>query len=201
MIRKPDFKVCRMVGDKILPKCQTPKYSLATGEKKGKPRRNKSEFGTQLIEKQKVRHTYGLTEKQFSLTIGRAHKEGKKNVAQALIRLLESRLDNVVYRLGLASSRAAARQMVSHGHIVVDGRRVTVPSFTVTPGQQISIREGSAGSSLFATLKEKQKNYSVPSWLAFDFTSLTGRVSAEPLAGDAALQFNIPAVLEFYSRA
>ncbi len=194
-----------MVGDKIYPQCQTPKYAAneaARSERGGKKRfGGKSEYGTQLTEKQKARYTYGISERQFSNEVKDAHENGGKNAALYLWKSLESRLDNVVFRLGLASSRAAARQMVSHGHITVDGTRVTVPSYKVSTGEKIAIREGSRASALFQNIKERAAGVSVPVWLGMDLDALTAEIKGEPVMGDAALSLNLPVVLEFYSRA
>lgn len=193
-----------MVGDKIYPKCSSPKFASAlAGVKKGKRGRmgGKSEYGSQLVEKQKVRFTYGLTERQFSNEVRRAQEHSGGNASDALYRSLEMRLDNVVYRLGLAPTRFAARQMVGHGHITVDGKKVSIPSSKVKLGSVIGIREGSAGAGMFSTLEERLKGYAFPDWLAFDVAARRGTVRGEPLRAKSLAAFNIPAVLEFYSRA
>ncbi len=206
MIRAPRYKICRMVGDSIYPQCQTAKYAANAaareGQKKGGKRfGGKSEYGTQLTEKQKARYTYGITERQFSNEVKNAHENGGKNAALFLWKSLENRLDNVVFRLGLASSRAAARQMVGHGHIKVNGTRVTIPSFKVSMGDVLSVRDGSRTSPLFATLKERAGAMTLPAWLALDAEKMEAKVMGEPVMGDAAISLNLPVVLEFYSRA
>lgn len=195
-----------MVGDSIYPQCQTVKYAARAaareGQKTGKKRfGGKSEYGTQLTEKQKARYTYGISERQFSNEVKNAHENGGKNAALFLWKSLESRLDNVVFRLGFAPSRAAARQMVSHGHITVNGTRVTIPSYKVSSGEVLAIRGGSKQSPLFSTLKERVGQVSMPAWLQFDGEKSEAKVLGEPIMGDAALSLNLPVVLEFYSRA
>lgn len=195
-----------MVGDSIYPQCQTVKYAARAaareGQKGGKKRfGGKSEYGMQLTEKQKARFTYGITERQFGNEVKKAHENGGKNAALYLWKSLESRLDNVVFRLGFASSRAAARQMVSHGHIKVNGTRVTIPSFKVSQNDMIVVREGSRQSALFTTLKDRVAAVSLPAWLAFDAEKSEAKVLGEPIMGDAAISLNLPVVLEFYSRA
>lgn len=211
MIRAPRYKICRMVGDAIYPQCQTAKFAASSaaregnraGGKAGGGKRfgGKSEYGMQLTEKQKARYTYGITERQFSNEVKNAHENGGKNAALFLWKSLESRLDNVVFRLGLASSRAAARQMVSHGHITVDGTRVTTPSYKVAIGEKIAVRGGSRASTLFQNIKERTATVTVPAWLAADYDALEAKVLGEPVMGDAAISLNLPVVLEFYSRA
>ncbi len=200
-----------MVGDAIYPQCQTAKYAAnasaregnRAGGKAGGGKRfgGKSEYGVQLTEKQKARYTYGITERQFSNEVKSAHENGGKNAALFLWKSLESRLDNVVFRLGLASSRAAARQMVSHGHVTVNGVRVTVPSYKVALGEKIAIRDGSRASALFQNIKERTLGVAVPQWLSLDLDKLEANVLGEPIMGDAAISLNLPVVLEFYSRA
>lgn len=190
-----------MVGDKIYPKCSSPKFASAQPKKMKRGRGGKSEFGAQLIEKQKVRYTYGLTERQFMNEVKRAHEHAGGSASDALYRSLELRLDNVVYRLGLAPTRAAARQMVGHGHIMVDGKKVTIPSAKVRTGSVIAIRAGSASVGMFQSLDERLKGYASPEWLSFDTAKRVGTVRGEPVRAQSLAAFNIPAVLEFYSRA
>lgn len=191
-----------MVGDKIFPQCQTPKFAANQAGRTEKRRMGgKSEYGSQLTEKQKARFTYGLSERQFSNEVKYAHENGGKNPSQMLLKSLESRLDNVVFRAGLATSRAAARQMVSHGHITVNGVRVTVPSIKVRANDVLAVRAGSRASSLFQNIKERTAGVTLPIWLQFDADALSVKVLGEPVVGDAALTLNLPAVLEFYSRA
>lgn len=201
MISKPKFKICRRLGPGVYDKCQTPKFSSSTGVSAGpNARRPKalSEYGTQLIEKQKVRLSYGISEKQLSNYVKKATHVKGAGTAEKFYEELETRLDNVVYRLGLGASRRAARQMVSHGHFIVNDHKVTIPSFKVKSGDIIKIREGSKGSKLFTDLANRLKDYTAPVWLSFDVNKIEGKMLAQPKNTETFLDLN--AVLEFYSR-
>jgi small subunit ribosomal protein S4 len=199
MINKPKFKIGRRLGAGVYDKCQTSKFSTSSGGFSSRPkrRRNVSEYGLQLIEKQKIRFSYGISEKQLSNYVKKASAT-KLGTAERFYEMLESRLDNVVYRMGLAPSRRAARQMVSHGHFVIAGHRVKVPSFSVKEGDIIQVREGSKGKKIFADLEIKLKDYTAPDWLSFDQGKMEGKILGKPKNTDSFLDLN--AVLEFYSR-
>src|ERR1035437_2105894 len=201
MITKPKFKICRRLGPGVYDKCQTAKFSSSTG-KMGLPgaRRPKalSEYGAQLVEKQKIRFSYGITERQLSNYVKKASHIKGAGTAEKFYEGLESRLDNVVYRMGLAASRRAARQMVSHGHFIVNDHRVTIPSFEVKPGDAIKIREGSKVKKLFEGLVDRLKEYKSPMWVSFDPEKKEGKILAKPKNIETFLDLN--AVLEFYSR-
>ena len=126
----------------------------------------------------------------------------KKDIKPALqlIENLESRLDNIVYRLGLAKSRQMARQMVSHGHITVNGRKVTIPSYKISKDMKIGVREGSKNSQLFSNIQDQLKDHKNPSWISFDEKSLEGEVKGKPSVDTTELLFDVSSVLEFYSR-
>ena len=201
MLSKPKFKIGRRLGAGVYDKCQTAKFSAASGKFAGpNARRPKalSEYGAQLIEKQKVRFSYGITERQLSNYVEKASLAKGAGAAEKFFEELESRLDNVVYRMGLAPSRRAARQMVSHGHFVVNGHRVTIPSYAVKPGDVIKIREGSKVKKIFDNLVERLKEYNPPTWLSFDASKLEGNILEKPKNTETFLDLN--AVLEFYSR-
>lgn len=198
---KPKFKICRRLGAAIYEKCQTPKYTMSEakkGFKKGKKPKQLSDFGSQLIEKQKARFMYGISEKQFSKYVKDATEAKGVNAGEVLSELLESRLDNTVYRLGIGHTRALARQIVSHGHILVNDKKVTIPSYKVKQGDKIGIREGSRSKPLFSDLPKKLKEYSAPKWLSFDIEKNMAMVLARPKSDDTLLNFN--AVFEYYSR-
>jgi small subunit ribosomal protein S4 len=204
MITGPKYKIARRLNAPVFEKTQTPKYALsltrkANSSKKGRPKA-KSNFGRQLDEKQKARYTYGISDKQFSKYIKNILASKGVNHAEKMIETLENRLDNVIYRAGLATTRRFARQMVSHGHITVDGRRVTVPSFQSKIGNVIGIRVGSLKSKLFANLEERHKTYTTPSWLSFDLEKKIAKVQGAPKVTTGDLLFDPKAVLEFYSR-
>lgn len=196
----PKYKICKRLGSGVFEKCQTARYTISEARKKMTSRRPKplSDYGKQLLEKQKLRYTYGLSERQFRGYVDKAMEAAKPS--DALYISLESRLDNVVYRVGLANTRRLARQLVSHGHITVDGQKVTIPSFRVQKGEKISVREGSRTKGPFTAAVEKELP-TAPAWITFDGKTLNGEVTANPdraLATDVSA--DIRAVLEFYSR-
>jgi len=201
MIIGPKYKIAKRLGAPIFEKTQTAKFALSEA-RQGRTRKRggqASDYKKQLIEKQKMRFTYGITEKQ----LGRYVKESTTSSHQPialLIDRLETRLDNTVYRLGLAKTRRFARQMVSHGHIYVNGRRLNVPSHKVKMGDIISIREGSKNTNLFLGFDESHDLASVPAWLAFDAKNLSGTVTGAPVYEATAFMFDPEQVLEYYSR-
>lgn len=198
------YKVCRRLGAGIFEKCQTQKFlAVATIGSKGAKKKHSrvSDYGAQLIEKQKVRFLYGVREKQFRNYVNEAtaHVSKKQSPTTVLSSLLESRLDNAVYRLGFAASRAQARQLVSHGHFTVNGKKMDIPSYSVAVGDMISIREGSLNNVFFKDITAKLKDFKIPSWLSRDEKNvITAKVSSVPTTVDPML--NLQVVLEFYSR-
>ncbi|MES2135172.1 MAG: 30S ribosomal protein S4 [Patescibacteria group bacterium] len=202
MILGPRYKICKRLGSSIFEKCQTQAFALSkqrSDANKKKGRRNVSDYNRQLIEKQKLRLLYGLTEKQFSTYVEKA-LESKANPQSTLFSFLESRLDSIVYRMGLASTHRMARQMVSHGHICVNGTRVTIPSYRVSPGDAITVRVGSRESGLFQTLADKLKEARTPSWISFDVGTLEGKLQTAPVFSDQDTAVDIGAVFEYYTR-
>ena len=158
MLRKPKFKICRKLGPGVYEKCQTQKFTISEA-RKAKASRNKrpkalSDYGQQLVEKQKIRFSYGVSEQQFARYIESAMNSRAVTPSIRLLENLEMRLDNVIYRIGFAPTRAQARQMVSHGHFLVNGKKITVPSCVVNAGDKITIREGSKGKALFNEIEK-----------------------------------------------
>ncbi len=201
MITKPKFKICRRLGPGVYDKCQTTKFSTTSGKfasPGAKRPKALSEYGAQLIEKQKIRFSYGITERQLSNYVKKASHIKGAGTAVKFYEDLESRLDNVVYRMGLAPSRRGSRQMVSHGHFIVNDKRVTIPSYEVKPGDIIKIREGSKTKKIFENMIDKLKDYSAPAWVSYDATKMEGKVLSKPKNIETFLDLN--AVLEFYSR-
>lgn len=195
------YKLCRRLGAGIYEKCQTQKFAKSepvTRGKRGGARR--SDYGNQLIEKQKVRFMYGVREKQFSNYVTKAMEHGTKDLipANLLFRQLEERLDNVVYRLGFAHTRALARQMVAHGHFTINGKKLTIPSYSVRLGDEVAIREGSKSTTLFKEVAPKLKAIKKPDWFTWDDAALTAKISGDPKNPDPFLNFQ--AVIEFYTR-
>ncbi len=197
----PKFKIAKRLGAPIFEKTQSQKFALSEA-RQGRVRKRggtASDYKKQLIEKQKMRFTFGITEKQLSRYVADATGSGHQPIARLMDRL-ERRLDNVVYRLGLAKTRRLARQMVSHGHIYVNGRRLNVPSHRITDGDVITVREGSKSSVLFTELAEKHDAVSVPAWLKFDAKALSGTVVGAPMITLSEYLFDPEQVLEYYSR-
>ncbi|MFM2374154.1 MAG: ribosomal protein small subunit ribosomal protein [Candidatus Parcubacteria bacterium] len=203
MITGPKYKICKRLGSAIFEKCQTAKFA-ARAENAPVKRKGRggamSEFKRQLTEKQKMRLSYGITEKQLSRYVDES-LEMAGDPAKTLVDRLESRLDNVIYRMGIAKTRRLARQMVSHGHITVNGRKMTIPSYKVEQGDIISVRAGSRISPLFATLGEQLASSTTPAWITFDAAKLEGSKRAEPQSVIASDHLFDPVqVLQFYSR-
>ncbi len=204
MITGPKYKICKRLGGAVFEKCQTQKFALAEARRsKSAPRGRRpgamSDYKRQLLEKQKMRYSYGLSESQLERYVNES-VGGSNDPARALMVRLESRLDNVVYRLGLAKTRRLARQIVSHGHITVDGRKVTIPSFQVAPGKVVGVREGSKQSALFVAFAETFNPSTLPNWVQFDPKALTGSMTSIPDLPAHELIFDLDQVLEYYSR-
>ena len=180
----------------ISPKCALTRRPYRPGMH-GKSRKILSEYGRQLLEKQKIKISYGLNEKQIRTIFQKALKKSAA-IKDFIIRGLETRLDNVVFKLGLAPSRRVARQIVSHGHILVNGRKVLVPSFKVGIGNLISIRPQSKNLSNFKDLPNTLKNYQPPAWLTLDKEKIEGKVLVFPQEVDGV--FDISLVTDYYSR-
>ncbi len=198
----PKYKICKRLGAAIFEKCQTKAFQNASeaAPRTGKIKRSgrKSDFGLQLIEKQKARFTYGMTERQFS-RYAKESMEGA-NPAAVLLSRLEARLDNVVYRSGFAPTRRAARQMVSHGHITVNGRKMNVPSHIVASGVVVAVREQSRGGSMFAGITEKTTETKVPTWMAMNEGGLSASIVAAPSISPQEVLFDPAVIIQFYSR-
>ena len=175
------------------------KRNFAPGEH-GKARRPKLVgYGLQLREKQKVRRFYGIMEDQFRSYFEKAAAM-KGITGENLLRLLELRLDNAVYRLGLANSRAEARQLVRHGHIQVSGHKVNIPSFQVSPGQEVAVREGSRNSAAIQRALDLTGGRGVPPWLELDRASMKGRVVSLPKREDVNFPIQEQMIVELYSK-
>ncbi len=201
MLKKPKFKIGRRLGAGVYDKCQTAKFSVSSGKFSGpgaKRPKALSEYGSQFIEKQKVRFSYGITERQLSNYVEKASHIKGAGTAEKLYEELEFRLDNVVYRMGLAPSRRAARQMVSHGHFVVNNHKITIPSYSVKQDDSVKVREGSKIKKIFGNLEERLKEYNAPSWVSFDPQKMEGKILSKPKNTETFLDLN--SVLEFYSR-
>jgi small subunit ribosomal protein S4 len=198
----PKYKIARKLGAPIFEKTQTQKFALRA-EKKSKSKgfgKPKSEYGQQHNEKQKAKMYYGVSEKQFSKYVKESLEKKGSSPVNNLFERLETRLDNIVTRIGLAPSHRAGRQMVSHGHILINGIKVKVPSRKINIGDKISIREGSKESKIFSNFEEKFKDITIPSWISFDIKTKTAVSTGLPQVKDTNLMFDLNAVIEFYSR-
>ena len=198
--------LCRRVGEKLMLKgerCLTPKCALE--RRKSSPRqrtvrqRKISDRGLQLREKQKARYTYGVLERQFRRFFAEAERL-PGITGENLLVLLERRLDNVIYRLGLAVSRSQARQLVRHGHFLVNGRKTNIPSFLAKPGDVIEWRQGSQQTEYYKELAQVVNDITVPNWLSLDKEKLVGRVISLPTRDDIGVKFSEKAIVEYYSR-
>lgn len=202
LIIKSKYRIARRLGAGIFDQTQTQKFALRQAQrvevKRGR-RGGGSDFGRQLLEKQKVRFTYGLSEKHLSNYAQAAF--ATKHPTTTLHKALEMRADNALYRAGFAPTRRAARQAISHGHIVINGKRITSPSYSLKKGDTITIREGSRKSPLFAGLTEKNSEVtSAPQWLEADASLLTVKVIGEPAYNPSETGLDYATVFEFYSR-
>ena len=199
-----DCRLCRREGAKLFLKgerCTSKKCAMerrpSTPGQHPNSRKKPSEYAIQLREKQKVKRAYGLLEKQFRGYYAEAARM-KGKTGDTMLSLLERRLDNVCYRLGLGASRAQARQIVNHGHILVNGKKVNIPSYEVRVGDEISVREKSNKSPLFAAVKDAR--VIVPKWLEFDSSKLVGKVTVLPAREDIDLTIAEHLIIELYSK-
>lgn len=199
-----DCKLCRREGAKLFLKgerCSTKKCAMdrrpvAPGMH-GVTRKKASEYNVQLREKQKVKRAYGLLEKQF-----RAYYEEAERlngvIGENMLALIEKRLDNVVYRMGIGSSRAQSRQVVNHGHITVNGKTVDIPSYQVKPGDVIAVKENKKENALFKELRGAK--IVMPKWVEFDTENFTGKILDNPKREDIDLNINEQLIIELYSK-
>jgi small subunit ribosomal protein S4 len=199
-------RLCRREGVKLFlkgdrcfsAKCGIEKRAYPPGQH-GQGRTRFSDYGVQLREKQKVKRMYGLLEKQFAQTMKRASRM-KGRAGENLLLLLERRLDNVVFRMGFATSRAEARQLVRHGHFLIDGRKTTIPSFQVKEGLKIAVREKSRKVARIAGALETLEGRSVPQWVEIDKENFEGTVKSMPAREDITMPIQEQLIVELYSR-
>ena len=200
----PACRQCRREGCKLFlkgercvsSKCAMDRRPVVPGQH-GLMRKKEKEYGTQLREKQKVKRAYGVFEKQFRKTYEEAVR--MRGVAgDNLLSLLERRLDNVIYRMGIGDSRSQARQIVSHRHITVNGKPVNIPSYTVSRGDVIAIKENKQKLDMFKSLKDQK--HVTPKWMEFNFSKLTGKILAIPARDDIDLNIQENLIIELYSK-
>ena len=204
--RGPVSRLCRREGMKLYlkgAKCYTKKCPFERRPtppgQHGVRRRKVSEYGVQLREKQKMRRIYSVHERQFKRYFETAERRPGVT-GENLLRLLETRLDNVVYRMGFATSRAQARQLVAHGHFTINARVTTIPSHQVSEGDQVQVRETSRKSDYFKNAREQMKGAQRPDWLSVDGDGLAGSVTGMPRRDQMPLELNEQLVVEYYSR-
>ena len=198
---------CRREGEKLFlkgdrcysEKCAVQRRPFVPGQHGQKRRQKTSEYGLQLREKQKTKRIYGVLEKQFRNSYDKAERQ-KGIAGENLLILLERRLDNVVYRLGMASSRKEARQLVNHGHFILNGHKANIPSMLVSAGDTIQVKPSSADSDKFQELKAAGAYKTPPQWLEVDIDNLTGRVLAIPTRENIDTAVNEQLIIELYSR-
>jgi small subunit ribosomal protein S4 len=193
----PSWKISRRLGYSISETGKELKKRPYAPGQHGQRRSKLSDYGTQLQEKQKVRFTYGVSEKQFRKTFNEADKMKGKH-GENFLRLLESRLDNVVYRFGLARTRAQARQLVNHGHFLVDGKKVDIPSYRLIPGQKVTLRD--ASKSLKVVLEALEAQYASVEYVSFDKDTMTGTFVRYPERNEFLTEINEQLIVEFYNR-
>ncbi|HEX6776919.1 MAG TPA: 30S ribosomal protein S4 [Ktedonobacterales bacterium] len=203
----PACKLCRREGMKLFlkgerclsKKCAIERRNTRPGQHGGGRARKPSGYALQLREKQKVRRSYGILERQFRRHFDAAARRAGKT-SDNLLQILEMRLDNLVYRLGFADSRPQARQLVAHGHFEVNGRKTDIPSFIARPGDVVTVREHSKNTEYFKTRALMLAQKGVPNWLRLDTTALSGRVLALPTRTELELPFDEALVVELYQR-
>ncbi len=203
----PKEKLSRKIGENLglkaersfSPKSAFLKKPYRPGMHGKSRRRALSEFGTQLLEKQKIKFTYGLTESQLQKYFNEA-KQKKGIIGDLLLGALEKRLDNATYRSGLAASRVIGRQLVNHGHFLVNNKKVTIPSYSVKTGDIITIKPKSRSKAMFFDLTSKLKKHEAPAWLTVNKNDLEITVKAEPQNDDLPKNFNLNAVTAYYSK-
>jgi small subunit ribosomal protein S4 len=202
----PVCKLCRregvklfLKGDKCMTRCTLERRNTRPGQHGGGRARKESGYAKQLREKQRVRRTYGVLERQFTRHFSAAARRPGKT-SENLLQILEMRLDNLVYRLGFADSRAQARQLVNHGHFAVNGRKTDIASFIAKPNDVIVVRERSKGLEYFKTRALILAQKGVPAWLRLDINEMTGRVVTVPSRAELELPFDEQMVVEYYQR-
>lgn len=204
----PSCRLCRREGMKLMLKgsrCETAKCAIEKRERSMAPgmhgwrRGRRSDYGVRLREKQKVKRYYGLMEKQFMLYFEKAERK-TGNTGEILLELLERRLDNVIYKLNFAASRKAARQLITHGHIYLNGRRVDKPDITVTIGDKITLKNSDKSRKVVKEQLETNPNYTVQGWLQLDTAKPAATIVALPTRDDVQLAVEEQLVVEFCSR-
>jgi len=210
MIEKTKCKICRRLGAKLFlkgerclsPKCAMIKRNYPPGQKRKRKPVSLSEYGKTLKEKQKLKNWYNLKERQFKNYVKKILKKrtGIEDASNLLIKILESRLDNVIFKLGFANSRPLARQLVSYGYFLINGKPINIPSYLVKRGEVISIKPQKVKKTIFQNLKNLLKKYKVPNWLELDLEKLEGKIIKYPTLEEIVPPVEMSAIFEHYSR-
>jgi small subunit ribosomal protein S4 len=203
-------KTCRRLGTKLFlkgqrcstPKCAVIKRPYSPGQKGKRPPKGASEYGKELAEKQRLKHWYNLRERQFSSYVNSIldQKSSGEDTGSLFIKKLESRLDNVVFRLGFADSRRQSRQLVNHGHFIVNTKKIDIPSYQVKKGDIVVVRPQSKEKTYFKNIKGVIKKSQVPSWLKFDSEKMEAEVVGVPTVVEAMPPAELASIFEFYSK-
>ena len=203
-------KICRRLGQKLFlkgercssPKCAMIKRAYSPGQKKKRRTRSMSEYNKELREKQKLKNWYNLKEHQFKKYVQEVLSKRRKTADLSLefIKKLEKRLDNVIFRINLVKSRKGARQLISHGYFLINGKEVNIPSFEVKKGDIISLRESKKDKNLFKDFSTSSQKVQTPSWIQFNIKKMEGKIIAEPSLKEALPPAEILSVFEFYSK-
>jgi len=197
----PTCKLCRREGVSLCgkAKCAVKRRNFPPGAQGNKGKTRLSGYGVQLREKQKAKRLYNILEKQFRGYFKKAINQ-KGDTSESLVRFLETRLDNVIYRLGLATTRRQSRQMVNHGFFLVNGKKVDIPSYQIKIGDVISIRKNKTEKKIFESIKASKERVEMPSWLDFDAKAQEGKVLTMPSGDELKQIFDPKLIVEFYSR-
>jgi len=198
----PKYKIARRLGKSVFEKTQTAKFALSVEKRNGHVDgiRSRSNYGTQLLEKQKARFTYGITNTQLGKYTYKVINSKVKNQEEMLFVSLEKRLDNVILRSGFAVTRRLARQLVSHGHIKINGVKNKVPSYSVKEGDIIEVKDSSRDKAPFVDLEEKMKDLTIPTWIKADHKTFKITISGQPTYNSREIHFRLGDVLQFYKR-
>jgi len=204
-MQKLSCKTCRRLGISVCgrEKCALKRKPYPPGQKGKRRKSPPSEYGIQLKEKQKLKNLYGLRERQlekYVKSVLETQSSSNQDIAQKLYHILESRLDSVVLRLGFGSTRQQARQLVSHGHFLLNQRKVTIPSYEVKKGDVISLKPSSANKQFFKNLKPLLAKNKIPSWLSFDLEKMEAKVVGKPSLEEINLPVDISVIFEYYSK-
>jgi small subunit ribosomal protein S4 len=200
----PKYKIARRLGAAVFEKTQSAKFTVAEQKKlqnqKRGYKRAPSNYGMQLIEKQRVKYTYGISQKQLGNYIKQVAASGSKNPATDLYKKLETRLDTVLLRSGMAKTRFQARQAASHGHFTVNGRKATIPSMQIKKTDEIVLKEAKRESPLYMEYPEYFKNANIPTWVAADPKTFSIKIIGEPTYNPTGLAFDLLEVIQFFKR-